>query len=249
MRSAAIGRQAAGESPFHALVEAKLRFHCEITSGRLRHVGAALRRERITILPGFVEHIAGVREFFARYYGSAGPRVALVGINPGRFGGGKTGLPFLDPPAVSALLGRDLPGGGERSARFLWEVIAAEEPERFFDAVFITNLSWFGFARDGRNLNMDSLPAAAQSAIETNFIREMEFVRPRAVMPLGGWVERRLRRMREVGALNVPILTTLPHPRYVAFPSRRAAALILYRQALAPFLKPALTSLHPGGLR
>jgi uracil-DNA glycosylase len=225
-------------SPFARLIDAKLRFHHALTRGRLRALGTALRRERIAILPGFTAHIERVQAFFTRYYAQAPPRVALVGINPGRFGGGRTGLPFLDPPAVSALLDEHVPGAGERSARFLWEVIAAEGAGRFFAGVYVTNLSWFGFLRDGTNLNLDALPESVQTAIEADFMRELALVRPRALIPLGTLVARRLARMQAAGTLKVQVLDPLPHPRWCAFPSRRGPCVQRYRQALAPYLPP-----------
>src|SRR3954471_10847447 len=36
-------------------------------------------------------------QFYHRYYNDSNNRFMIVGINPGRFGGGITGIPFTDP--------------------------------------------------------------------------------------------------------------------------------------------------------
>ena len=35
--------------------------------------------------------------FFDKYYPDSSPRAFIIGINPGRFGAGITGVPFTDP--------------------------------------------------------------------------------------------------------------------------------------------------------
>lgn len=37
------------------------------------------------------------KKFYAKYYNTTQQRTLIVGINPGRFGGGLTGIPFTDP--------------------------------------------------------------------------------------------------------------------------------------------------------
>ena len=63
------------------IVDRKLEFHRDITSGRRRWIGELLRREGISILPGFIERIALVRAFFNRYYGAPGPRVVRIRLS------------------------------------------------------------------------------------------------------------------------------------------------------------------------
>ena len=79
-----------------AVIEAKRRFYRRITVGQERHIGEALHREGIEILDGFLREIELVRAFFRAYYAGSAPRVVICGINPGRYGAGQTGLPFLD---------------------------------------------------------------------------------------------------------------------------------------------------------
>ena len=215
------------------IVDRKLEFHRDITRGRRRWIGELLRREGISILPGFIERIALVRAFFNRYYGAPGPRVVLCGINPGRLGAGRTGLPFLDFDALGKLLPGCRERGRERSARFVAEVIGHFGARRFFDGVYLTNLSWFGFEREGRNVNVDALPAPVQREIRASLAEELELVRPRAILPVGKAVAAGLAAMAAEGMLAWPVGPRLEHPRYCAFPSRSDRARARYIGVLA----------------
>ena len=37
------------------------------------------------------------KKFYKKYYDDHNSRTLIIGINPGRFGGGITGIPFTDP--------------------------------------------------------------------------------------------------------------------------------------------------------
>jgi hypothetical protein len=39
--------------------------------------------------------------FYRKYYSDDQPRTFIIGINPGRFGGGVTGIPFTDPAKLA----------------------------------------------------------------------------------------------------------------------------------------------------
>ena len=40
---------------------------------------------------------AACKSFYKKFYSDHNQRYLLIGINPGRFGGGVTGIPFTDP--------------------------------------------------------------------------------------------------------------------------------------------------------
>src|SRR5688500_10363115 len=44
-----------------------------------------------------------VTSYYKRYYSDTSRRIYLLGINPGRFGGGVTGIPFTDPVQLTKL--------------------------------------------------------------------------------------------------------------------------------------------------
>ena len=94
--------------------------------------------------------------FYQKYYNDFAPRTILFGINPGRFGGGITGVPFTDPIKLEEDC--EIPNPFEKrpelSSRFIYEVIHAfGGPATFYQKYFISALSPLGFTRGGINLN------------------------------------------------------------------------------------------------
>jgi len=94
--------------------------------------------------------------FYRKFYSDRKNRIFLIGINPGRFGGGITGIPFTDPVNLQAVLG--IPNKFEKkhelSSRFIYEVIAEMGgPEIFFRNFYLTAVSPYGFVRENKNLN------------------------------------------------------------------------------------------------
>jgi hypothetical protein len=97
-----------------------------------------------------------VRQFCERYYTGDRVRLAVWGINPGRFGAGVTGLSFTDPYALRHDLGLQttIEGRREPSAEFVYRVIAAYGgPAAYYHDVYMSALSPLGFVRGGVNIN------------------------------------------------------------------------------------------------
>ncbi len=97
----------------------------------------------------------------------------IVGINPGRYGAGITGIPFTDPIKLESAFGiaNTLPKKPELSAEFIHKMIAAFGGyEKFFSAFFINSVSPLGFVYAGKNLNYYDTPAL-RSALDP-FIRK-----------------------------------------------------------------------------
>lgn len=112
------------------------------------------------------------KAFYGRFYNDHGKRFVILGINPGRFGAGITGIPFTDPIKLERLFGinNNLPKKPELSADFIHAVIAAfGGPERFFSKYFINSISPLGFTKEGKNLNYYDTPELKKSL--TPFIR------------------------------------------------------------------------------
>jgi hypothetical protein len=89
-----------------------------------------------------------VEAFYAKYYNDNNPRHLILGINPGRFGGGLTGIPFTDPKRLKSECGIDYRGKitHEPSSVFVYEVIKAYGgPERFYGDFYINSLCPLGF--------------------------------------------------------------------------------------------------------
>jgi hypothetical protein len=97
-----------------------------------------------------------VRSFFKKFYDDNHPRHLLIGINPGRFGAGITGINFTAPLQLTKYCGIDNPfkQASELSAEFIYEVIERYGGvHQFYKSFFITAMSPLGFIKDGINLN------------------------------------------------------------------------------------------------
>lgn len=104
------------------------------------------------------------RQFYHRYYSDNHARTLLLGINPGRFGGGLTGIPFTDPVKLEKDCGipNTMVKKSELSADFIYRLIYAYGGlAAFYQQFYISSVSPLGFIRDGKNLNYYDEPALA----------------------------------------------------------------------------------------
>jgi hypothetical protein len=95
-------------------------------------------------------------EFYEKFYGDSQPRAYIFGINPGRFGGGITGVPFTDPIRMAEKCGvpNNWKKQAELSSQFVYEMIDGYGGVKaFYDRFYITALFPLGFVRHGKNLN------------------------------------------------------------------------------------------------
>lgn len=89
-------------------------------------------------------------QFYHRYYNDNNIRHIIIGINPGRFGAGQTGVPFTDPIRLRNECGIPYEGGTSREASsvFIYEMIKAYGGvEKFYADFFISALSPLGFTQ------------------------------------------------------------------------------------------------------
>jgi len=94
-----------GKSVIKSVVRDILRFYDEIEHGRLRWINTRLQSLDIRIIADFLENVRWMELFYGKYIEPFHPRVVVCGINPGRFGSGKVGVPFLDFRALNELVG------------------------------------------------------------------------------------------------------------------------------------------------
>ena len=102
--------------------------------------------------------------FASKYYlDAAPPRVALLGINPGRLGMGRTGVAFTDPVALREICGIDnvLPRGRpELSTQFVYRVVEAlGGPAEFYQHFFLGSIYPLVLLSKGLNHNYYDSPA------------------------------------------------------------------------------------------
>lgn len=94
--------------------------------------------------------------FYTKYYSDNNKRYLLVGINPGRFGGGITGIPFTDPICLEKICGikNDFRKKQELSSVFIYKMIEAfGGAEKFYRQYYISAMSPLGFVKNNKNLN------------------------------------------------------------------------------------------------
>jgi hypothetical protein len=173
-----------------------------------------LQSENITVLDGFYKNFELVSRYYKMVYSSEASRIVLCGINPGRNGAGKTGIPFLDFESVSNLVPNINRSDKEQSAQFIKSIIDELGNETYFNAVYMTNLSWFGFVKNNKNLNYYDLPDPLPALFTESFISEMNIVKPKIIVPLSQRVEKTLKQMQKAGKLQYPVSSRLPHPYY-----------------------------------
>lgn len=109
------------------------------------------------------------REFYTRFYCDNQPRTLILGINPGRFGGGITGIPFTDPIKLERYCGikNELPKKAELSADFIYSMIEAfGSAKAFYGKFYISAVCPLGFVKDGKNLNYYDLKALENAVYE-----------------------------------------------------------------------------------
>jgi hypothetical protein len=96
------------------------------------------------------------RKFYEKYYQDDNSRVLMLGINPGRFGSGTTGISFTDPVKLEKICGIEniFPKKAELSADFIYMMINAfGGPKAFYSRFFISAVSPLGFTKNGKNIN------------------------------------------------------------------------------------------------
>lgn len=95
-------------------------------------------------------------KFYKKFYNDDKQRTLILGINPGRFGAGLTGIPFTDPVKLEKNCGISNPFHKitEPSAGFVYDMITFYgSPESFFNRYFIHAVCPLGFTREGLNYN------------------------------------------------------------------------------------------------
>lgn len=162
------------------------------------------------------------QSFYQKFYSDDQPRLFLIGINPGRFGAGVTGVPFTDPIRLEEKCGiaNDLHKRQELSSVFVYEVIEAfGGVEAFYSNVFFTSVSPLGFVKDGINLNYYDIPEV-RDFLETYMVKslrqqiEIGAIKKRAFSMGKGQNYKYLQYLNKKYQLFEDV-QALPHPRWV----------------------------------
>ncbi|MFO8066678.1 MAG: DUF4918 family protein, partial [Bacteroidales bacterium] len=99
--------------------------------------------------------------FYRKYYNDNQKRRLILGINPGRFGAGVTGIPFTDTKRLSGKCGLDLTGKEthEPSSVFIYDVIDVYGGvKKFYSDFYINSPCPLGFVKTnekGKEVNFN----------------------------------------------------------------------------------------------
>ena len=167
--------------------------------------------------------------FAHAFYPDGPPRVAVLGINPGRLGMGRTGVAFTDPAALIEHCGlaHDLPRQRpEPSTRFVYQVIAEMGgPAAFYQHFYLGSLYPLVLLKGGLNHNYYDSPAliaALWPDIQRSLQEQVQALglRRDVAVSLGKRNGEFLRQLNaELGLFRKIIV--LDHPRYLAQYRRR----------------------------
>jgi len=116
------------------------------------------------------------QKFYAQYYNDTNERHIILGINPGRLGGGLTGIPFTDPLKLETLCGiaNTLDKKAELSADYIYLMIKAFGGiEKFYRQFYFNSICPLGFTKDGKNLNYYDIKEL-QEAVKDFMIRSLK---------------------------------------------------------------------------
>ena len=160
--------------------------------------------------------------FYQKFYNSNNQRSLILGINPGRFGGGVTGIPFTDPIRLQNACGieNNFVKKQELSSVFIYNMINIfGGPQKFYEQFYISSVSPLGFVKAGKNLNyyddknlMQSVQPFAVECIN----RQLSWgLRTDTCFCLGeGENYKYLQRLNEKYKWFTNVVA-LPHPRFI----------------------------------
>lgn len=162
------------------------------------------------------------QKFFNKYYNDSNPRKIILGINPGRFGGGMTGIPFTDPIRLETQCGitNGLPKKPELSSDFMYRMLSAYGgAEKFYGHYFISSVSPLGFTKDGKNLNYyddKNLQLALQEFIIESLRKQLKFgVSTETAFCLGEGQNYKFLNTLNKDHKFFGEIIPLPHPRFI----------------------------------
>ena len=190
-----------------------------------------------------------LRAFLGKYFSDNRERTLILGINPGRFGAGITGITFTDPVALADECGipTDLPRKRELSSIFIYAVVNhLGGPEAFYSRFFLSAVCPLGFTRSGVNLNYYD-DAKLQRAVTPFIVSSIEAhlalgcSRERVIVLGRGENAKFLTRLNDQHGWFASV-DALDHPRFILQYRRKQLDKYIGRYA------EVLTRISPSGM-
>lgn len=163
-----------------------------------------------------------MRAFYNAFYADNNERTFVFGINPGRFGGGATGVPFTDPVALEEYCGisNTFPKKRELSSQFIYDIIdELGGAQQFYRSFFLTAVCPVGFIRNGKNFNYydsrDFLVRSRSFLLQTMEWQSVCGANRERVIVLGSGSNLKVfeKLNSELGLFRK--IEALPHPRFI----------------------------------
>ena len=162
------------------------------------------------------------RQFYNKYYNDTKGRIFIIGINPGRFGAGITGIPFTDPVVLENECGikNKFEKRSEISSGFIYKLInAMGGPSHFYQHFYIGSVSPLGFVKEGKNYNYyDSkeLMKSLKPFIVSNLVKQIGLgINSRKCYCLGQGKNYEYLKLLNLELKLFDEIIPLPHPRWV----------------------------------
>jgi hypothetical protein len=168
------------------------------------------------------EALSVARIFYNKFYNDFNSRTFIIGINPGRFGAGVTGISFTDPVRLLNDCGieNNFQKKAELSSIFIYDVINAfGGVNSFYEKFFVTAICPVGFTSEKKNLNYyddKQLMENSRDFIKKSFLNQLKFGADRSVaICLGeGKNYKYLQNLNNELSLFREIIP-LAHPRFI----------------------------------
>jgi hypothetical protein len=168
------------------------------------------------------EVIEVCKAFYTKYYSDTKGRRLILGINPGRFGAGVTGIPFTDPVRLekNCNIKNSFDKRPELSSEFIYSLInSMGGPGHFFSHYFIGAVSPLGFLKEGKNFNYyDSkeLTRALKPFIVKSLVEQIGCgINSKKCFCLGQGKNFEYLQMINAELKLFSQIVPLPHPRWV----------------------------------
>ena len=181
-----------------------------------------------------------VEKFFKKYFNDNHSRSLMLGINPGRYGAGITGVNFTAPKQLKENCGIDhhFKTSSELSAEFIYEMIREYGGvNKFYQDWFIGAVCPLGFIKNGKNINYyddKKLEEAVTPFIIDcmNKLVDTDFNVERCLCVGGEKNFKFLSRLNEENKWFNQIIP-LPHPRFILQYRRKQKDKYLHQYLMA----------------
>lgn len=162
------------------------------------------------------------QEFYSKFYHDQKRRRIILGINPGRFGAGITGIPFTDPIRLEQNCG--IPNAFDKkpelSSVFIYTLIDhMGGPDQFYGHYYIGAVSPLGFVKNNKNFNYyddKSLERKLKPFIVNTLIQQIALgTETQKCFCLGQGKNFEYLQMLNMELKIFKEIVPLPHPRWI----------------------------------